>query len=77
MFRVTTQLLSFGDRPRWRTVTGGSARYVSALLGGFAGRLRLHTPVRAVTRAADHVLVTPAGGEAERTAPARPRSPTT
>jgi uncharacterized protein len=59
-------MLSFRGRPRWRTVTGGSARYVSALLQAFEGRLRLRTPVRAVTRAADHVLVTPVGGDAER-----------
>jgi uncharacterized protein len=59
-------MLSFRGRPRWRTVTGGSARYVQALLGTLDGRLRLRTPVRAVTRAPDHVLVTPGGGEAER-----------
>jgi uncharacterized protein len=59
-------MLSFRGRPRWRTVTGGSARYVHALVRGFEGRLRLRTPVRTVTRAADHVLVTPRGGEAER-----------
>jgi uncharacterized protein len=59
-------MLSFRGRPRWRTIAGGSARYVEALLGTLGGRLRLATPVRAVTRGADHVLVTPRGGEAER-----------
>ena len=59
-------MLSFRGRPRWRTITGGSARYVEALLRTLDGRLRLDTPVRAIVRAADHVLVTPHGGEAER-----------
>jgi predicted NAD/FAD-binding protein len=58
-------MLSFRGRPRWRTVRGGSARYVDALLATLEGRLRLRTPVHAVTRGADHVLVTPRGGEPE------------
>ncbi|MFZ0043282.1 MAG: FAD-dependent oxidoreductase [Solirubrobacteraceae bacterium] len=58
-------MLSFRDRPRWRTVRGGSARYVEALVGQFAGRLRLNTPVSAVSRAGEHVLITPRGGDPE------------
>src|SRR5204863_7531596 len=57
---------AFRDRPRWRTVRGGSARYVEALIRPFSDRLRLHTPVDALTRHLDHVLVKPRGGEAER-----------
>lgn len=59
-------MLSFRGRPRWRTVRGGSARYVEALTAPFAHRLRLGTPVQAVTRHDDHVLVKPWGGEPER-----------
>ncbi|MGO9961430.1 MAG: NAD(P)/FAD-dependent oxidoreductase [Solirubrobacteraceae bacterium] len=59
-------MLSLGGRPRWRTIRGGSARYVEALTGPFGDRLRLHTPVDAVTRHRDHVLVKPRGGDAER-----------
>ncbi len=59
-------MLSFRGRPRWRTVRGGSARYVEALVATLEGRLRLRTPVQAVARATDHVLVTPRGGEPER-----------
>jgi uncharacterized protein len=59
-------MLGFRGRPRWRTVVGGSKRYVDALLDRFDGRLRLRTPVAAVTRGDDHVLVRPVGGEAER-----------
>jgi predicted NAD/FAD-binding protein len=59
-------MLGFRGRPRWRTVVGGSKRYVDALLDRFDGRLRLGTPVAAVARGGDHVLVRPVGGEAER-----------
>ncbi len=45
-------MLGFTDRPGWRTVSGGSARYVEALLSRFDGALRLGSPVREVTRAA-------------------------
>ncbi len=58
-------MLSVSGRPCWRTIRGGSARYVEALTGPFGDRLRLHTPVDAVTRHQDHVLVKPRGGEAE------------
>ena len=59
-------MLSVRGRPRWRTVRGGSARYVEALTRPFSHRLRLRTPVQEVTRHHDHVLVKPRGGEAER-----------
>jgi uncharacterized protein len=59
-------MLSLRGRPAWRTVRGGSARYVEALTRPFSSRLRLRTPVDAVTRGPDHVLVKPRGGEAER-----------
>jgi predicted NAD/FAD-binding protein len=59
-------LLSLRGRPQWRTVSGGSARYVEALVTGLRGRLRLATPVAHVTRHPKHVLVTPRGGAPER-----------
>jgi uncharacterized protein len=59
-------MLGFRDRPLWRTVTGGSARYVEALTAPFAHRIRLNAPVSAIERAENHVLVTVAGA-----APAR------
>ncbi|MEO6859072.1 MAG: FAD-dependent oxidoreductase [Solirubrobacteraceae bacterium] len=58
-------MLGLCDRPRWRTVRGGSARYVEALLARFPGQLRLGTPVAAVERRPDQVLVTARGSEAE------------
>ena len=62
---TTTACCRSGGRPRWQTISGGSARYVDALLSRFTGRLRLRTPVRTVRRGADGVLVTPRGGEPE------------
>jgi len=58
-------MLGFRGRPRWKTVRGGSARYVDALIAPLGDRLRLRTPVSAITRAADHVGLTTPGGEPE------------
>jgi predicted NAD/FAD-binding protein len=43
-------LLRPSDAIRWRTVTGGSARYVEALTAPFAHRIRLGTPVDKIVR---------------------------
>jgi predicted NAD/FAD-binding protein len=59
-------MLGFAKRPQWRTVTGGSRSYVDAVTRPWRDRLRLDTPITAITRHEDHVLVTPRGGEAER-----------
>ena len=50
-------MLGFRDRPRWSTIAGGSARYVDALIAPFRERVRLSTPVRSITRHADHVEI--------------------
>ena len=47
-------LLRLRGRPQWRTVTGGSRRYVEALTAPFADRIRLGTPVTKIRRARDH-----------------------
>jgi uncharacterized protein len=59
-------MLSLRGRPQWRTVRGGSARYVEALLARFEGKLLLRTEVRGVLRHREHVEVTPATGEPQR-----------
>jgi uncharacterized protein len=59
-------MLSVDDRPQWRTVCGGSARYVEKLTAGFRDRIRLRAPVESVRRTPAGVFVKPAGGEAER-----------
>jgi predicted NAD/FAD-binding protein len=59
-------MLGLRDRPQWRTVKGGSARYVESLTKPWRDRLRLETPVQAIHRAGDHVTVRTRSGEAER-----------
>ncbi|MGD9573568.1 MAG: NAD(P)/FAD-dependent oxidoreductase [Thermoleophilia bacterium] len=49
-------LLGFRRRT-WRTVAGGSRRYVAAITAPLGDRLRLGAPVRSVTRDADGVEV--------------------
>ena len=49
-------MLSVEGRPEWRVVSGGSARYVEALVRAFTGTVRLQTPVRRVERRADGVM---------------------
>jgi len=56
-------MFGFTDRPAWRAVTGGSARYVERLTRDFAHSLRLSTPVTRIERLDDRVEVTPSGGE--------------
>jgi uncharacterized protein len=56
-------LLSIGDRPQWRTIVGGSRRYVEAIARGL-DTVRTSTPISAVRRTADGVVVTtPTGDE--------------
>ena len=59
-------MLGFRDRPRWRTVTGGSRRYVEAITQPFADRIRTSAPVRAVTRDASGVEIAADGAGVER-----------
>ena len=48
-------VLQLRNRPRWRTVPGGSKRYVEALIAPFRDRIRLSAPVRRVDRHANGV----------------------
>jgi predicted NAD/FAD-binding protein len=59
-------MLALTGRPRWRTIVGGSERYVQALTRPWRDRLRLGAPVRRIERDATGVSVTPFGGETER-----------
>lgn len=49
-------MLGFTSRPRWRTIRGGSRRYVEKLVASLAD-VRLDTPVHAIARHDDHVEV--------------------
>ncbi len=57
--------LSQTGRPRWRTITGGSRRYVNAVAAPFADRVRGAAPVRRITRLAEGVAVEADGCETE------------
>ena len=59
-------MLGLRDRPQWRTVTGGSRRYVAAISGPFGDRVRLSAPVRSITRRPDCVEIAADGCETER-----------
>ena len=50
-------MLSLTGRPQWSTIAGGSARYVEALTAPFADRIRVRTPIAAITRHPTHVDV--------------------
>ncbi len=58
-------MLGFTGRPQWRTVTGGSRRYVEEITRPFADRIRLGAPVRSLERTGDGVLVAADGCETE------------
>jgi predicted NAD/FAD-binding protein len=58
-------LLRLGAGKDWRTVDGGSARYVEAITARLGPRLRLGTGVATVTRHADRVEVTTIAGGRE------------
>ena len=56
-------LLSVTDRPNWYVIKGGSKTYVTALTDSFKDKIRLSTPVTAVKRDKEAVIVTSAKGE--------------
>ena len=58
-------LLSISDRPTWRVIKGGSARYTERLVAGHRNRIRLGSPVQSLVRHADHVEVKTPGNEPE------------
>jgi predicted NAD/FAD-binding protein len=58
-------LLSIDNRPTWRVIKGGSARYVEKLTAPFRDRIRLRTPVEYVRRLPDRVLIKARGLEPE------------
>lgn len=58
--------LLHAQRPIWRTVTGGSKRYVARIAADLGPRVRLATPVVAVEPGARGVTVRDANGGADR-----------
>jgi predicted NAD/FAD-binding protein len=58
-------MYSLRDRPRWRTVTGGSRSYVEAISGPWRDRVRLAAPVRRIERLPHGVRIEADGCESE------------
>lgn len=59
-------MLALGDRPQWRTVAGGSRRYVDAISKSFQDHVRLGAPVTEVRRRLEGgAEVRVAGGQPE------------
>ena len=56
--------LNLRRRVQWRTITGGSARYVQRLSEPFRGRIRGGDPVRSIRRTHDGVCLLTNSGEA-------------
>jgi len=56
-------MLSVNDRPQWRTIGNGSARYVERLTHSFKDNIQLNTPIEKVIRTQNHVIVKPVHGE--------------
>jgi uncharacterized protein len=50
-------MYSLRDRPKWRTVGGGSRSYVEAISAPWRDRVRLRAPVRRIERLADRVRI--------------------
>jgi predicted NAD/FAD-binding protein len=65
-FLMNHGMLSINDRPVWRTVSGGSARYVEKLTAPFRDRIRLRTPVEWIRRQPGSVILKAAGQEPVR-----------
>lgn len=56
-------LLGLSDRPRWQTVTGGSAQYLRAFERRFSGTIRCSAAVAALSRDHNGVSITLKTGE--------------
>jgi predicted NAD/FAD-binding protein len=59
-------MLSVNDRPTWRVITGGSARYVERLVAPWRHRIRLNRRVTQVRRLNDGVLISARDTPTER-----------
>ena len=59
-------MLSVNDRPQWRTVSGGSEKYVERLVAPFRSRIHLRSPVAGVRRSNGRVLLRMRSGERQQ-----------
>jgi uncharacterized protein len=58
-------MYSLRDRPKWRTVSGGSCSYVEAITAPWRDRVRTGAPVRRIERLPDGVRIEAGGCESE------------
>lgn len=58
-------LLSLTNRPQWRTISGGAARYIEAMQRTRKFAVRQNSPVRRLVRLGDQVVVE-TGGQGQR-----------
>ena len=65
-FLMNHGMLTINDRPLWRTVEGGSARYVEKLTAPFLDRIRVRTPVQWIRRQAGGVILKAQGQDSMR-----------
>ena len=56
-------MLTVNNRPQWRTITGGSARYIEKLTEAFKFKIKLNTPVTSVRRLKNSVRIKLQNGE--------------
>jgi len=59
------RLFEIGERPRWRTVSGGSREYVKRLAANIGGDIRLSSAVATITRGPTVMTVTTTAGAQE------------
>lgn len=59
-------MLTVNDRPQWRVIDGGSARYLERLVAPWRDRVRLNSPVESVRRQPGGVLLQVRGQAPER-----------
>jgi predicted NAD/FAD-binding protein len=64
-FFASHGLLSLADRPKWRTVLGGSREYVRRLSGSSIEGVRLGVGVRSISRENGRVVVTDTTGNSD------------
>jgi len=64
-FFASHGLLNLTDRPKWRTVLGGSREYVQRLSASFADGVRLGAGVRSISRKDGSVVITDATGHTD------------
>jgi uncharacterized protein len=64
-FFASHGLLSLADRPKWRTVRGGSHEYVQRLSANFVEGVRLGAEVKSICRENSRVAITDMAGNAD------------